>query len=753
MVGSGAVRDYDPARRKSEELKAGTGAESKEKEGFGTFSGVFTPCVLTILGVIMFLRFGHVVGNAGILHAVLIVALAKLITTLTALSLSAIATNTRVQSGGAYFLISRSLGIEFGGSIGVVFFLAQAASVALYVVGFTEAFLIAVPDLGLSPRLLGSLVNVAVLVVVFVGAQWAIKVQFAILAVLVLALISFAAGALKSFSPETLQTNLVSEYGIGKSFFTMFALFFPAATGIMAGANLSGDLKDPGRSIPRGTLAAILATGLIYLGMAVLLGGASDRDALLGNSMVVREVSIFGLLVTLGIFAATLSSAIGSMLGAPRILQALARDRIFSSLRWFAAGSGANKEPRRATVLSFLIAEAGILLGDLDQIAPIITMFFMVTYGYLNLATFYEGISRNPSYRPVFKFSHWSLSLAGALGCLGVMFLMDWQWAGGSLAVMAGLHWFISRRERIAAWGDARSGAAFERARRNLLALEEATYHPKNWRPAILALSGGAWSRVHLAVYAHWLTGGRGLLTLGQVIPGEVDDHHYRRASQEKSLRAFIADQELDAFAAVLVAPEVSQGIEALLQCHGMGAFRPNVALTGWCDDEEKQEGFGAMLRTIAQLDLSFAIVHFEHYSEDPWIPPPGPIDVWWRGKANGALMLLLAYLITQNPPWRNRRIRLLRLVGSEAGREEATEHLRELISEARIDADPRVIVGDDFPRVLRGTSRTAGLVFLGVQPPERGQEDEFVQQTEGLLQGIKVAILVHGVEGASVEA
>lgn len=240
-------------------------SDLKEKDSddgkFGTFGGVFTPSTLTILGVIMFLRFGQVVGQAGVFYAVLIVIGAKIITTLTAFSLSATATNTRVKGGGAYYLISRSLGVEFGGAIGLVFYLAQAVSVSMYVIGFTEAFLNAFPETGLSMRVFVSIINLVVFVCVYIGAGWTIKVQYGILAILILSLISFFGGAIGQFSGETLAANMKSAFQPGQNFFTMFALFFPAVTGIMAGANMSGDLKNPAKSLPVGTLTAIAVTG------------------------------------------------------------------------------------------------------------------------------------------------------------------------------------------------------------------------------------------------------------------------------------------------------------------------------------------------------------------------------------------------------------------------------------------------------------------------------------------------------------
>jgi amino acid transporter len=702
----------------------------------------------------MFLRFGQVVGNAGILGAVAIVLLSKLITTLTALSLSAIATNTRVRGGGAYFLISRSLGVEFGGAIGVVFFIAQAASVAMYVIGFTEALVGAFPGVHLPPRLIATTVNLAVFVCVYIGAGWTIRVQYGILAILVLSLVSFFVGAGRAASAATLTGNTWFEFTSGESFFTMFALFFPAATGIMAGANMSGDLRDPARSIPRGTLSSIFFTAIVYVSMAILLGAATDRFTLQTNNLVVHNVAWIPILVTTGVFAATLSSALGSMMGAPRILQALARDDIFRRLKIFGAGSGATQEPRRAILLTLVIAQGGILLGDLNAIAPIITMFFMLTYGYLNLATFYEAITKNPSYRPTFKYSHWASALLGTAGCVVVMFLISPLWATVSALSVLLLHWYIERREIVAAWGDVKGGVTYERARRNLLRLEQDAYHPKNWRPTILALSGRAWDRVHLAVTAHWLTGHTGILTLAQIITGNIGAHLQRRAGQEAALRSFIDEQGIEAFPAVLVAPDLALGIEALAQCYGIGAFRPNVVVLGWSSDPDRTDTFCNTLRTVASLERSMVLVRTPPEEQrDPWNPPPGPVDVWWRGKENGHLMLLLAHLLVQNQSWRGRKIRLLRIIPSEAGVVEARKHLAGLIRDARIEATPEVLVADDFLETIHETSGRAAVTFLGFMPPEGQDDAAFIARMEKLMDGLGSAIIVWSAGGMHLEA
>jgi len=719
---------------------------------FGVFAGVFTPCTLTILGVIMFLRFGYVVGQAGVVYALVIVGASKAITSLTTLSLSAISTNTRVKGGGAYYLISRSLGVEFGGAIGVVFFFAQAVSVAMYVIGFSEA-LAAIGLGGTSPTVVATVTNVAVFVCVFVGAGWTIKVQYAILGTLSLALLSFYVGSCAAFDMATMRANLLPHYAGGENFFTMFALFFPAVTGIMAGANMSGDLRDPARSIPRGTLAAVAVTAVVYASQALLLGGSRLHEQLVSDNMVVATVARWPVLITVGVFAATLSSALGSMMGAPRILQAFARDNVFEWLRVFAPGSGKAGEPRRAVVVTFLISQAAILAADLNTIAPVITMAFMMTYGLLNLATFYEAVTKNPSYRPRFRWCHWSTSLAGAAGCLAVMFLIDWRWAAISIALMGVLHWAITRQEIEARWGDVHRGVLFERTRRNLLKLEDELHHPKNWRPIILALSGMGWDRPHLAVYGHWFTSGHGILSLGQVIQGEIEDRVERRASQERILHSFIREQELEAFPAVVVAPFLSDGVESLVQCQGLGALRPNTVLLGWPTDPQRASPFAAMLRTVAALGASLVAVHFADEPEDPWEVPSGTLDVWWRGRQNGELMLMLAHLLTQNDPWRSHNIRLLRVIQNPAGKEDVLRHLSELIDSSRIRATPYAVVADDPRAAIHEWSHSAAVVFIGFEAPVEGDEESFCQRVDSWVADLSCVVFVDSIGGMSLES
>ncbi len=388
--------------------------------GLGTFGGVFTPSILTILGVIMYLRFGWVLGNVGLWKTFLIVTLSTAITFLTGLSIAAIATDQRVRVGGAYYMISRSLGIEAGGAIGIPLYLAQALSVALYTVGFAESVAGVFP--ALPERAVGLVTTVLVAVLALISARVAIRAQYFIMGAIALSLLSLAVG--HPVDPTPAEVALTATY-TPEPFWRVFAVFFPAVTGIMAGVNMSGDLADPGRSIPRGTFAAIGVGYLVYMGVPFLLYRWAPVGALVADPLVMRRIAFWGDAILLGVWGATLSSAVGSILGAPRVLQALARDGILPRpLRWLGAGSGPDDTPRAGTVVTLGLALAAVALGNLNVIAPILTLFFLTTYGVLNLTAGVEKFLQSPSFRPLFRV-HWSLSLLGALGCVGVMFLIN----------------------------------------------------------------------------------------------------------------------------------------------------------------------------------------------------------------------------------------------------------------------------------------------------------------------------------------
>ena len=722
---------------------------------FGTFGGVFTPSILTILGVIMFMRANFVVGQAGIMMAFLILLLSKSITFLAGLSISAISTNTRIRGGGAYFLISRSLGPEFGGAIGLTLFFAQAISVPFYILGFVEAIVRSVPILEPYFWLMTLSTALILFIITYIGADWAIRVEYFILSILILSIVVFLAGALKQWNSATFAANLSTGYSAPRyNFWAIFAIYFPAVTGIMAGVNMSGDLKDPARSIPRGTLAAI-GVGLLVYGAEILIcGGAYPRQQLIERPFgILLEGAIFGFdfLVIAGVSAATLSSAIGSFMGAPRILQALARDRIFPPLNPFAVGARKGDEPRRALWFTLAITLAILLYSgndiggrSLNIVASLISMFFLYTYGITNLAAFVESFTANPSFRPRFRYFHWMTAVIGALSCAITAFLIQPLAALAAIVIIAGVFFAVRRRVLSTAFGDARRGFYYSRVRQHLFNLASQPPHPKNWRPTILVLSGNPHTRLTLVRYALWLESKRGLVTLAEILPGKLEELAQLRLTALKRLQRFIEENELEAFPEVVVAPDFDQGLLVLLQSHSIGPIKPNIMLLGWPADPERVKPFAHLLRSAQALGLSLVCV------VDRGLPTEGPtrrIDVWWRSRQsqNGSLMLILAYLLTLNWEWTDAHIRILRVVKEEAGRQSAAEALRELANAARIPAEVEVVVSEEpFQDILHRYSSDAAVVFLGFLVPDESEVSTFHTHYSELAEGLPTTLLVY---------
>ncbi len=342
----------------------------------GTFAGVFTPSILTILGIILFLRMGYVVGNAGLARALIILALANGISVLTTFSLSAIATNLKVKGGGDYYLISRTLGLEFGGAIGIVLFLAQSVSIAFYCIGFGEVLARMLPLQGdYYTQIIAAVAVGFLFIFAWLGTDWATRFQYVVMTILVAALLSFFIGGIAKWNNELLVQNWTApETGLG--FWIIFAIFFPAVTGFTQGVSMSGDLKDAGKSLPQGTFIAVgLSIGVYFLA-AIVFAAALPAETLMSEYESMKRISAVEFLIRAGVIAATLSSAMASFLGAPRILQSLSADRIFPFLLPFAKGTGPTQNPRRGVLLSAGIAFATIGLGKLNIIAPVVSMFF-----------------------------------------------------------------------------------------------------------------------------------------------------------------------------------------------------------------------------------------------------------------------------------------------------------------------------------------------------------------------------------------
>jgi amino acid transporter len=723
-----------------------------ERHKLGTFAGVFTPSILTILGVIMFLRAGYVVGEAGVGHGLLILLTAESIVLLTVFSIAAISTNTQVHGGGAYYLISRVLGPEFGGAIGITLFLAQTLSVPFYILGFAEALVQGVPDWAPHIRWICFGTATVLFVLNYVGTKWAVKAQVFILVLLAVSIVTFMSGLALRFDADILAANWAPDYSEGHQYWVLFAIYFPAVTGIMAGINMSGDLRDPGRSLVRGTFYAVGLGALVYALQIVLMGAAAPRSVLRESPYTVLVVNALfgaGFLVVAGMFSATISSALSSLMAAPRVVQAIARDRLLRPLNFLGKGTRSGDEPRRALIVTFLATLAVLWVATMEdagqafnQVASIVTMFFLCTYLIVNVAAFVEAFGSNPSFRPRFTFFHWSTALLGASGCLLVMVLIHPVHAAIAIVLISGLYAYMNRRSYATTFGDARRGFIYANISKHLLRLRDMQAHPKNWRPTILVLSGNPQTRLRLILYGVWMEAGRGIVTVAQLIIGNLAGLAESRRAALERLNRFIHEHDINAFAEVLVAEDFDEGVRLLLQSHSIGPIKPNIVLMGWPADTARIGPFVRHLSDVHTLGMSAVSI----VDNGQPLPDRGKrIDIWWRGQGNGSLMLILAHLITRNWEWSRATIRVLRVVGDRAGLAEATGNLAELVESARIPAKVEVIVStESFPHVFRRTSRDAAAIFLGFYPVAEEGGGDLPESFRRLLQDMPTTLLVN---------
>ena len=727
----------------------------------GTFGGVFTPSVLTILGIILFSRLGFVVGSGGLGRALVILLIANAISVLTSLSLSAISTNIRVKVGGVYYLISRTLGLEFGGAIGIVMFLAQAVSIAFYCIGFGEvlAAIVAVENIKTFSQIV-ALLSVAVLFVfAWMGADWATRFQYVVMAFLGAALVSFFIGGITSWNPELFINNWAAPQN-GLPFWTLFAIFFPAVTGFTQGSSMSGDLKDPGKSLPLGTLLAVAISILIYFGSSVLLAGSVPGSILTSDYAAMKQVSLVRFLIDVGVISATLSSAMASFLGAPRILQSLAADRIFPFLHPFAKGSGPANNPRKAVLLCLGIALATIGLGQLNIIAPVVSMFFLVSYGLLNYATYYEAKAASPSFRPRFRWFHARLSLLGALACLGTMMTIDLTAGVVAASVLFAIYHYLKHTSGPARWADSQRAYHLQQVREHLLSAADEPEHPRNWRPHVLLFSEDANRRKPLLDFAAWVQGRSGFTTVVRILEGEGVQMLRQKEEAHSDLQKNIREHGISAFSLVLAAPDLTAGIYSLVQAFGIGPLRANTILLNWLEHvtpfsaEASKEPYGRNLRTVFRLRRNIVILDAkpETWSSLGTIPAEQRrIDVWWRGDATGELMLLLAYLMTRSDEWANAAIRVLAACVKQES-EQTVEGLRKMLDDVRIEAQPEAVI-EPTAETVAACSKDASLVFLPFRLIGNQPRDPFGGSLEVLLPRLPPVALVLAAEDIALDA
>jgi len=686
--------------------------KSHKRVGLNTFGGVFTPSILTILGVIMYLRFGWVVGNVGLVGTLLIVTLSTSITFLTSLSIAAISTNTPVRIGGAYYMISRSLGLEIGGSIGIPLYLAQSFSVALYVIGFSESIVNIFP--GLDIKLVGIITTLVLGTLSLFSTKAAIRVQFLILGVIAMSLLSL-------FFGSSIENSQIEMWGVpaAKSvgFWKVFAVFFPAVTGIMAGVNMSGDLKDPARSIPKGTFMAIGTGYIIYMILPIILASRADAKTLVENPLIMQQIAFWGGAILLGVWGATLSSAVGSLLGAPRVLQALTKDHVLPrAFAFLGKGSGKEQIPRGATIFTIIITLISVYFGNLNAIAPILTMFFLTTYGMLNITAGIEKVLGSPSFRPKFKV-HWAFSLLGAFGCIAVMFLINAIATVFAIVFILLIFLWLRRRNLKATWGDVRSGMLLQIIRYALLRLNFEP-NPKSWRPNLLVLSGAPTKRWHLIDFAYGLVQEKGLITVATILNEEKVSQE-KIQTYEKQITDYLNDKNIRTLVRVMRSEDPFKGAIQLVNSYGLGSLMPNTILLGDTEEESHQYAYAEMISHFYKSKRNVIILQninllgFKNNKK---------IDIWWGGiKGNGGLMMILGYLIQNSPHWQNIEICIKMVVPSKSALLDTQKNLSNIISDMRINLKSKIIVSEQekFWDILKQESAKSDLVMLGLKTPD----------------------------------
>lgn len=717
-----------------------SGADASPQAGFGTFAGVFTPSILTILGVVMYLRLGWVTGQGGLGLTLIIVLVAHMISLATGLSIASIATNRTVGAGGAYFMISRSLGAPAGAAIGIPLFFAQALSVTFYIVGFTESVVQLIPpdmQAFFPPLAISTVVNVCLTALALKSADLAIKMQFVVMAMIVVSLVAFFTGSTPDFPREIEWFN---PDGVG--FGPIFAVFFPAVTGIMAGVGMSGDLKNPRHSIPRGTLAAIIVGMLVYIAFPVWLSMNYSNEGLIGDMDAVWTISSFAPAIYAGVWGATISSALGSILTAPRTLQALAMDGLLP--KFLGKGSGPLNEPKVGTIVTFMLAQVGIFLGSLDAIAPVLTMFFLVTYGVINIASGLEQWAASPSYRPTFKVPI-IISLSGGFACFYVMSVIDLGAMVMALIFCFIIFVIVSRRTLNTTYGDARHGIWAALVRSALQRLRRVEFHPLNWRPNLVILGGNPQKRAHLLHLGNAIVQDRGVVTYFHLLRGAVAEQAALRGELFETYDVKIAERFPNVFYKVDVVPDLFTGVVQVAQSYGIGSFEANSVMLGWSKKQERAEGYVQMCRDLVTLDRSLLLVS---YDEDKQFGDGKLIHIWWGGlEGNGGLMLLLAFLLTAHYRWRNANVVVLTVVDSDEEKVQAEQVLERLLGAARLEALPRVILRQrrTIAEIMHVESGEADLAIMGFRLPDADQSSAvFFERLNSMLEQLPTTILVH---------
>lgn len=707
---------------------------------FNWFGGVFVPSLLTILGVIMYLRLGYVVGNQGLWGALFIVLVAHIISITTGLSISSVATDKKVGAGGVYYVLSRSLGLPIGGAIGLTLFVGTAFSIALYLVGFAESFsgfLETATGWDLGPnnlRIIASSFLLILTILAFISTSLAIKTQFFILGAIIVSLISifFASGV---EIPDQIMSFGNSDTD---DFSTVFAIFFPAVTGFTAGIAMSGDLKNPKKAIPVGTLASIFVGLAVYIGLTVFLSYNADPELLRTDNNILMNMALWPKWVLAGIWGATLSSALGGILGGPRILQAMSIDKITPKI--FGKGVGKSNEPRNALIFAVIIAECGILIGELDMIASIVSMFFLAAYGFINISFFLESWA-STDFSPSFKVNKW-IGMLGFLATFLVMSQLNMQAMFGAFIIIGGIYVWLTRKQINLGTGDVWQSVWTMIVKKGLHKMEKSKDHKRNWKANMLLFSGNTKERPHLLQFSKALTGQAGMVTNFDLIENQSAATLFPK-SKEKT-----EDEELERlgiFGRQMEVQNIFKGIETISMTFGFSGIEPNSVLMGWQKNTKDPIWFAEMTQKLISLDYN---VLYLDYDKRWGFKDFQTIDLWWRDISNSAeLMLSLTRFLGNSSDWRRAKVRILFMNNSATDYRVIKSGIDEELKSFRVNAEIKVINNkiDQKPiyELMKLHSSYTDLVMIDIPDIEKGDEKVFVEQTNSLVEFIGTTLLV----------
>ncbi|MDD3322691.1 MAG: amino acid permease [Paludibacter sp.] len=700
---------------------------------FGTFGGVFTPSILTILGVIMYLRLPMIIGQAGLVASIGIILVAHLISVTTGLSVSSIATDKKVEGGGTYYMISRSLGLPIGGTLGLALFVGLSFSVSLYLIGFSESFLnyFGFADNIENIRLTGTIVLLLVTIITFISTSLAIKTQYIIMAAIILSLISVFLGK-HDLAPSL---PFVSDPTTAVPIMVLFGIFFPAVTGFEAGVSMSGDLKDPKKSIPLGAISAIAVGLVVYIALAFYFSYTVDRNELANDPNILFKIAWIPELVVAGIWGATLSSALGSILGAPRILQATATDRI--THKFFAKGTKKTNEPRNALLMTFVIAEVGILIGDLNVIARIVSIFFITTYGFLNLSCAFERLT-SADFRPLFKTPAW-VSIIGALACLIVMIQLDFVALLGGSIILGIVYLFIRRKEIQLESGDAWSGIWSSLVNFGLDKLHVDTINHRNWRPNIIMFSGEELSRPYMIQLGQDICGKLGLLTGFEL---EVtDDPVLTRKSElmtEKSKKGYFINHHS--------CHDLYSGMDEIIRVYGFNGIEPNTILMGWSKNEKNKSKFGDLISRLEKNNFNSIYLN---YNPERKTGNSNSIDIWWSGWGNNlSFSLYLLRHLTSSTSWNSPKIRLLVISNDPSKIDIYYNSLTTILEEYRITIEIKIINNsiEQLTRneIIKLESGNTDLTIVGIPDKKFQDVEKTYNEVNGLTENMGTMLFIN---------